>query len=343
MFEVYSFRAQQVIFLARLKAGQRGAEAVEVADLLAALIIEDQEGFSKALSDIRNLPKSAAKADRKTHAPFFLPELASDLLASLPEMHTNSRASPNELELLLSQSAVRVFERAVSLCAELQHRYVQPLHILAAILDNRSSRVAQILDRAGITREGVLKSVREKQGLASAIPEKSPPLNADPEASLYSNRTRNVLFLSRQEAGMHGSRTIEVEHMLIALILEDQGSFLDALFRYDGVGVDMSCLDLRPHQSFLTHERANELLARIEARCSRTQPLPKGLYLPMSPGLKRALNEAAILRDQLCQRQIEPSHLLAAIVGDESSWGAGIFRQAGVTRANIIQFAQERT
>src|SRR5579875_656561 len=175
MFEVYSFRAQQVIFLARLKAGQRGAEAVEVADLLAALIIEDQEGFSKALSDIRNLPKSAAKADRKTHAPFFLPELASDLLASLPEMHTNSRASPNELELLLSQSAVRVFERAVSLCAELQHRYVQPLHILAAILDNRSSRVAQILDRAGITREGVLKSVREKQGLASAIPEKSPP------------------------------------------------------------------------------------------------------------------------------------------------------------------------
>jgi hypothetical protein len=38
MFDRYSFRAQQVIFLARLKAGERGAGAVEIEDLLAAQV-----------------------------------------------------------------------------------------------------------------------------------------------------------------------------------------------------------------------------------------------------------------------------------------------------------------
>jgi hypothetical protein len=42
MFELYSERARQVIFLARLESGARGAEMIDVDDLLAALIVEDQ-------------------------------------------------------------------------------------------------------------------------------------------------------------------------------------------------------------------------------------------------------------------------------------------------------------
>jgi hypothetical protein len=42
MFDLYSERASQVIFLARLVSGARGAEMIDLDDLIAALIVEDQ-------------------------------------------------------------------------------------------------------------------------------------------------------------------------------------------------------------------------------------------------------------------------------------------------------------
>src|SRR5262249_42218586 len=43
MFDSYSERGRRVIFLARLEAGARGAEMIDVDDLLTALIVEDQK------------------------------------------------------------------------------------------------------------------------------------------------------------------------------------------------------------------------------------------------------------------------------------------------------------
>jgi hypothetical protein len=41
MFDEYSTRAKQVLFLARLESGARGAEMLDLDDLLTGLIIED--------------------------------------------------------------------------------------------------------------------------------------------------------------------------------------------------------------------------------------------------------------------------------------------------------------
>jgi len=41
MFQHYSMRALRVVFAARFKAGERGSDALDVGDLVAALVVED--------------------------------------------------------------------------------------------------------------------------------------------------------------------------------------------------------------------------------------------------------------------------------------------------------------
>ena len=43
MLENFSIRARHVIFGTRTKAGRRGAEALDVGDLLFAIVLEDQD------------------------------------------------------------------------------------------------------------------------------------------------------------------------------------------------------------------------------------------------------------------------------------------------------------
>ena len=50
MFDGYSIRAKQVLFLARLESGARGAEMLDLDDLLTGLIIEDQNVIPSALA-----------------------------------------------------------------------------------------------------------------------------------------------------------------------------------------------------------------------------------------------------------------------------------------------------
>ena len=49
MFQDYSKRALQIVFEARFKAGQRGSDAVDVGDLLFALLREDQDRFRELI------------------------------------------------------------------------------------------------------------------------------------------------------------------------------------------------------------------------------------------------------------------------------------------------------
>jgi hypothetical protein len=58
MFEGYSVRARQVIFLSRIRAGQRGADSIVLDDMLAALIIEDQGKLPKVASEALPLFRS---------------------------------------------------------------------------------------------------------------------------------------------------------------------------------------------------------------------------------------------------------------------------------------------
>src|SRR5438309_5716804 len=89
MFDLYSERARQVIFLTRLESGARGAEMIGVDDLFAALIVEDQNKISDALSQ---RGETGTFMGLRRHKPFLLPDAAPSLLEnirrSLPRSHS---------------------------------------------------------------------------------------------------------------------------------------------------------------------------------------------------------------------------------------------------------------
>lgn len=108
MLVKYISRSTQVFYLARLRAHQRGSHVIEIGDLLAALIVEDQGGYAKAISVIPPAPRVNRRHEgRKSYSisyllsfggllrrrgpapgptkPFFSTETASSILARLEE------------------------------------------------------------------------------------------------------------------------------------------------------------------------------------------------------------------------------------------------------------------
>jgi len=160
MFEKYSDRARQVIFLARMKAGQRGAASIEVNDLLAAIVIEDQGDFRKAVSEGRDSRDVIIRGDPSEPSRFLPSTFARELLGRLESENCTSSPIPNSEEMALSDGFKHTLVRAAVLCEEMRQNQVEPMHLLAAILEDDSSQAAQFFRYAGITRENVLAYLR---------------------------------------------------------------------------------------------------------------------------------------------------------------------------------------
>jgi ATP-dependent Clp protease ATP-binding subunit ClpC len=161
MFEKFSQRARQVVFLARFKAGQRGAQAIELEDLLVSLVIEDQGRFEAAVSEGRRGGKPVILPRASPQNPFLPPEIADELLARLETLSPRSQPMSTSVEMPLSQASKNALSRAESLCDEMQHTVIEPLHLLAAIMENQKNKADQISRDAGITRRRSLHSSRK--------------------------------------------------------------------------------------------------------------------------------------------------------------------------------------
>jgi siderophore synthetase component len=83
VFGNFSVRARQVVFAARLNAGQRGAKSIEMSDFLAALITEDQGNMAEKLALSLDEFAGTYVNQSESHVPFFDAGKASQLLARL--------------------------------------------------------------------------------------------------------------------------------------------------------------------------------------------------------------------------------------------------------------------
>jgi hypothetical protein len=162
MFETFSERARHVIFATRVKAGERGGDALDIADLLIGLILEDQGMMSALLLklDRGTGPFEPLANRRPLHTPFFSPTQAQDLLGSLEKLLPQSQPVATTAEIPVSPSLQRVFNSAKTLQTSLQHNKLRRLHLLAAALAEESSPSVQLLRDAGVTEEKVLRALR---------------------------------------------------------------------------------------------------------------------------------------------------------------------------------------
>ena len=160
MFDQYSFRAKRVVYLTRLKAGRRGAPALEPAHLVEALVLEDQGEFAEALGISGEVGIPFGSPGLKPSRQFFTAELASQILPKLERLLTKSEPIPDSTDMPASPALSRTFDAAITLSKELGHKQVEPLHLLAAALSEPTSKASEVLNEAGVTREGVIAAMR---------------------------------------------------------------------------------------------------------------------------------------------------------------------------------------
>jgi ATP-dependent Clp protease ATP-binding subunit ClpC len=164
MLEQYSQRAKQVVFIARFKAGKDGAHAIGLDHLLEGIIVEDQgrEAMFKFLGDDPTTTQLPGYDMKSSPPPFLSPDVASLLLARLNQLSPHAKSVPESQDMPLSVDVVRMSQAALKLADKFHTDKVEPLHLLAAALQEHSSKAVRIFFEYGITEDRVVAELTEK-------------------------------------------------------------------------------------------------------------------------------------------------------------------------------------
>jgi hypothetical protein len=99
MFESFSTRARQLIFLARVESGARGAERIDVDDLVASLIMEDQGIPSQALLRLMSDP---SQLPFEPHTAFLPSEVAVRVIEEIQDASPHRQSVPTAANMPMS-------------------------------------------------------------------------------------------------------------------------------------------------------------------------------------------------------------------------------------------------
>jgi ATP-dependent Clp protease ATP-binding subunit ClpB len=152
-------KSQEALAAAQSLAAERGHQEVDVEHLLAALVSSPDGLVPRLLTRMEIAPEP----------------LAGDLDAALARRPSVGGPGAEAGKIYLTQRLQRVLSSAESEAKRLKDEYVSVEHLLLAILDERpAGAAAELLQRAGATRDRVLQTltaVRGSQRVTSAEPE----------------------------------------------------------------------------------------------------------------------------------------------------------------------------
>ena len=151
MFQDFSQRAIRVMFSARLEAGRRGAETLEVEDLLSGIIVEDHGTGQEAVCDTETA---------HSHRPFFASDVAKVLQSELEKIVPASDQTPPSTDIPISPTLQKTLEMARGIKERFGKERIEPLHLLAALVETEAtSRAARLLQEVGIMQDKILKAI----------------------------------------------------------------------------------------------------------------------------------------------------------------------------------------
>jgi ATP-dependent Clp protease ATP-binding subunit ClpA len=156
VFDAFSVRARQIVFAARFKAGQRGATSIEVADLLLGLVLEDQGMLGEFLFPTLHDPSSLPVNETPSHIRVFTEEIAKTLISEIEASYATARPIGLATEIPVSPELDSLCRNAKKIQVRFHHAQVEPLHLLAGLLEDASSRCGQLLQANGITQKQVM-------------------------------------------------------------------------------------------------------------------------------------------------------------------------------------------
>ena len=166
MFERYSERARQLIFMALWSARRRGGSYIEPEDLLHAIIREDRGEFPAISAEACPGAVPPNEDSAGSHRPFFAGGVATDLLRQLHEDPAPLKVEPRSeqpqpaphCDMPISDSLKKVLALVAKAHRDDTKR-IEPLDLLAGIVEDRDSRLAQLLRDHGVTRQNVAKAL----------------------------------------------------------------------------------------------------------------------------------------------------------------------------------------
>ena len=139
----------------------------------------------------------------------------------------------------------------------------------------------------------------------------------------FSDRSKMVIFLTRVDGGRRGATALEPGDLLEAIIKEDQGELAKHF-----VGAVTQSGPIREPKPFFSPEVAAKALLRLHDILPQHEPVAESVDMTMSPSLQHILNAATTLAAELRHSQVQPLHLVAAILAGESSGLAEILKEA---------------
>ena len=128
-----------------------------------------------------------------------------------------------------------------------------------------------------------------------------------------SERARRILFLSHKNTGQRGASAIGVEDMIEALVHLDQ--------------------DWRV--SFFSRNDSAEILRQLAPLLQSGEPLAETAEIAVSPALQDVLTTAMGLRTELQHESVQPLHLLAAVLSEQSNVAEAV-KRSGVTKEAVL-------
>jgi ATP-dependent Clp protease ATP-binding subunit ClpA len=147
----------------------------------------------------------------------------------------------------------------------------------------------------------------------------------------FSDRSKMVIFLTRKDAGSRGAAALDPGDLLEAIINEDQGELAKRL-----AGAQTRSGPIRAPQPFFSAAVAAKALLKLENILPKQEPVADSVDMTMSPNLQHILDAATKLAEELHHSQVQPLHLVAAILADETSTPAEILKEAGISRDAVI-------
>jgi ATP-dependent Clp protease ATP-binding subunit ClpC len=139
----------------------------------------------------------------------------------------------------------------------------------------------------------------------------------------FTEKARRVVFFARKEASESGSLSIESEHMLLALVRDNQGLFTRFL--------SDNCSEA-------------EIRTAVNRATSPGEPIPTNVDLPLSNECKRILAFSAEEASQHRHRHVDAEHLVIGILREENCLAAKLLRERGLQldHARAVLVATEK-
>ena len=153
----------------------------------------------------------------------------------------------------------------------------------------------------------------------------------------FSERSLLVVFIARMGAGRRGAASLEPVDLLDAVVREDQGEMAAKFPR----AMTRSGPLQPPERPFFSEEKASQILSAIEHILPpKAEPLGDSVDMACSPALGEVFVHATALAKELHHDKVQPLHLVAAMLPEESSGVGEILKRAGIAEDAIIAAIQ---